>query len=325
MEINRNVRPPRGARRASIWQSILILVTALALSGAFFWAAPLQTARADTLTVDGRLFGDGDIHRYSLIAQEQGTPPRAGLYTRVENGNLYVALAYSRVGNDNVFDAGQTLYMASAGWVAPPHRTAKRLTDSEYAEFTFEVCGRSWTWRQAYAYSPTYSPYVANWRSDHLGGAGGGAPPPDIVSSSAMVWNLNNGASGATPRWDVTQGNPANADREKWKSPYNAGAPYDTQTHNPNTVIGVSGYPASGPITFDSVHGWEWPVVYEFAIPLGQFATGQPAGCANPQFIISVGVGHTSPPKTGAQDTYIPLSGRCLWIWVTYLTSMAPP
>lgn len=287
-------RPQQGVGSVSLVRSLLVLAMAVALSGSAFLAAPSQVARADAPPlVDGRLFGDGDIARYALVAKEEAVHPRAGLYMRLEDGNLYVALAFDRTGNDNVFDAGATPYMASAGWTSPPHRTAKRLTDSEFAEFTLSVCGFSWTWRQAYAYSPTYSPYVANWRSDHLGGAGAGTPPPGIVSSSSLVWNLNNYASGATPRWDVTQGNPANADRELWKSPYNAGAP--------NTVIGVDGYPTDGAITFDSVHGWEWPMVYEFAVPLAQYGS-----CASPEFVIIVGNGHNSPAKTGGEDTVIP-------------------
>lgn len=303
MNERRDFQRQQGAGTVSLARSLVILVMALALSGAAFLAAPSQVARADAPpVVDGRLFGDGDIDRYALIAQEVAAPPRASLYARIEGGNLYVAVAYDRAGNDNVFDAGATPYMASADWnKGAAGRTAKRLTDSEYTEFTLNLCGQTWVWRQAYAYSDSnFSPYVADWHSDHLQAPGVGTAPPGIVSSSSLVWNLNNAASGATPRWDVTQGNSANAGREKWKSPYNAGAP--------NTVIGVDGYPATGAIGFDATHGWEWPMVYEFAVPLGQFA-----GCDNPAFSVAVTHSHNSPPKIGDQDVIIPPPPDPFW------------
>jgi len=160
-------------------------------------ALPVVCAQASPV-VNGLFFGDGDYLRYSLFNTSYGG---SGLYYAIEGNTLYVALVVGREVNDNVF--GDRTYTRDAGW--QPAHTAKKLTDSEFAEFSLTVGNQSWTWRQGYAAQPggTRNNTQATWFSSHLAGAGSGTPPPGYVSSSSFVWNLNTYATNTARAWNM--------------------------------------------------------------------------------------------------------------------------
>ncbi len=222
----------------------------------------------------------GDYQDYVLYAtSEYGS----GLYVFFENPTLYLALVVDRSVNDNVFDRdGGTDYLDSAGWGKKKH-PASKLTDSEYASFELYCIGadtKSWLWAQGYARLDDNT-----WISDELG-AGFGTPPFSFESSSSFVWNMNSFAAATLPPWDLyAYESEAITD---WKSPFVSEAP--------GTVIGLEGYPASGPITFNTTYQYEWPMVYEWSVDLDQ------AGCGDYSYFFIVGESHHSPIKNDDID-----------------------
>ncbi len=74
-----------------------------------------------------------------------------------------------------------------------------------------------------------------------------------------------------------------------WKSPATGGAA-DTN------ILDEPGYPAlPADITYDTTHGWEWPVVYEFAVNVA-------ADCGSNPVTVEVISAHNSPSKDGTSD-----------------------
>lgn len=230
--------------------------------------------------VNGLFYGDGDNNDYALYAtSEYGS----GLYVYFENPTIYVALVVNRDVNDNVF--GNRLYTQDAGW-GPP-RDAEQLVNSEYASFNLRcsTAPMEWTWQQGYAREN-----AGVWYSDE-GGQGSGTPPPGYNSSSSFAWNINTYLTDYPAiAWDLYNGNGPGTDRGNWKSPFDPGSP--------NTVIGLDGYPASGPIIFSSVYNYEWPMVYEWSADL--------TTCGSNGIFVLSGESHHSPSKNGDENDDFP-------------------
>ncbi len=235
-------------------------------------------------SVNGLFYGDGDENQYVLYNTSVGG---SKLWYTIHDNRLYVALVVDRSVNENVFSPkADKDYTSSAGWTS--HRDAKRLTDSEFAEFTLTVGDVTYLWQQGYADQTNgYNNTSPTWFSSHTAGAGSGTPPPGYVSSSSFVWNLNNYANNPSPDWNMTI---FGTDRENWKSPFDAASP--------DTVPGLDGYPESGSIGFSSYYQWEWPMVYEWSVDLSSFGP-------DPVYVISAN-SHHSPPKTGDVNDYFP-------------------
>ncbi len=269
--------------------SIALLVT-LALV-----ALPRPDAQATTApTVNGLLYGDGDMANYDLFARSIPLEPngrwRGNMYLRLIGGTLYVAVVEDRTVNDNVFGNNSAPRSVrtrmSAGWDG--QRAADKLIGSDHMEFNLSCGANSWTWKQDYVYDADgdKNPAEADWLSDPDGGDGGGTPPPHLVASgSSFQWDLNNYASGGSPRWDVTLGG-TRSGTGNWKSPATGGAA-DTN------ILDEPGYPAlPDDITYDNVHGWEWPVVYEFSVNVA-------TDCGSNPITVQVITSHNSPSKDG--------------------------
>ncbi len=285
-----NVKSPHAVTRSDENRELsLIALAAIALAALL---VPVGSANAQVInpnlpTVNGLFYGDGDHERYVPIATSAEGGRLYG-YFDTTSGRYYAAVVVSRNVNENVL--GNRDYTASTGW--KPAHPFNRVTDSEFMGFTLTCGTNSWTWKQGYCAQPDSPRNNTNptWFSSHLAGAGTGTPPPGYVSSSSLVWNLNNHASGASPSWDVTAG--GTLSYENWKSPFDPSAP--------DQVIGLDGYPATGEIGFSKTHGWEWAMVYEFSVDLSGFGP-QPVRIRN----IS---SHHSPAKSGNEDDEILIS-----------------
>ncbi len=247
-------------------------------AGLLLLLATAQVALAQP-TVNGLFYGDGDESNYVLYNTSIGG---SKLWYTVSGNRLYVALVVDRSVNDNVF--GNRDYTQNAEWT-PPHE-AKRLVDSEYAEFTLTIGGLTYTWRQGYGGKDN-----GVWISDETVAGGGGTPPPDYDSSSSFVWNISNYEDNPSPNWDMYVNGAAMND---WKSPF--------ETSAPDTVLGLEGYPSTGDIGYSPYYQWEWPMVYEWSVDLSSFGP-------NPIYVVSHR-SHHSPAKTGGEnDTFPPASG----------------
>jgi hypothetical protein len=189
--------------------------------------------------------------------------------------------------NDNAFsDKSNKAYTKDADY--PSHRSAKRLTDSEFAQFSLTVGDYVCTWSQGYADQPGgYNNTEPTWYSSETAGAGTGTPPPGYVSSSSFVWNLNNYANNPAPKWNM---NLYGTDRDSWMSPF--------ESSNPAKALGLDCYTTLETAGFSSYYQWEWPMVYEWSIDLTSFGTA-------PIFVISA-MSHHSPPKTGDENDAFP-------------------
>lgn len=258
-------------------------------------------------TVNGLFYGDGDYLRYYPIAE---VPSGTTLYAYLDEQpggarTLYVALVVSRAVNDNVFDNSGGAYGESAGW--GDDRSFFHLVNSEF--MGFKLTGHNietdqdetWDWKQCYAYQQDGNGNPKHWKdenntsptwaSDHTFKAGTGVPPPGYISSSSLVWNLNNYALNRddpdAPKWDVTLG--GTRIRENWKSPFDPAYP--------NDVTKVEGYPPAGRIGFSETYGWEWPMVYEFSVDMTKYSpyTMELHNISS----------HHSPSKSGGQDENI--------------------
>jgi hypothetical protein len=86
--------------------------------------------------------------------------------------------------------------------------------------------------------------------------------------------------------WDLYLGTHPNPDMRDWKSPFDSS--------NPDVVVGLDGYPATGPIVYSSTYQWEWPMVYEWSADLSV--------CGNQPIFVLAGVSHHSPLKNGDTD-----------------------
>ncbi len=254
--------------------------------------------------VNGLFYGDGDYLLYSPIARVPSGTTLYGYLEEKTDGTrtLYAALVVSRAVNDNVFDNSGGAYGKSAGW--DRDRSFKHLTNSEFMGFLLEGHNIAtnkdvaWDWKQCYAYQQDENGAPKHWKnenntsptwaSDHTAKAGEGTPPPGYVSSSSLVWNLNNYALNrlepAVPKWDVSLG--GTRTWENWKSPFDPAYPVD--------VTKVDGYPDTGPITFSETYGWEWPMVYEFSVDV--------TSCSPSGMELGNISSHHSPAKNGVEN-----------------------
>jgi hypothetical protein len=236
---------------------------------------PSSGILAQSPTINGLYYGDND---QNLYVQYNTSGFGSTLWYSFSDNTLFVALVVDRSVNDNVF--GNREYTQNAGW-GPPH-TANRLTDSEYASFTLTIGSQTYIWNQGYA-----ALVGGEWVSNNVSGAGTGTAPPGYISSSSFVWNITNYEMNPSPNWDMyVNGTTIN----DWKSPF--------ETSDPDVVVGLDGYPATGPIVYSPYYQWEWPMVYEWSADLSSFGP-------EPIFVIS-GQSHHSPSKNGNEDDPFP-------------------
>ena len=270
--------------------------------------------------VKGLFWGDGDHAVYEAIAW--GTASDSVLYKYVNpvvtaDRRLYVALVVDGNLNDNAFDSEYGPYMISAGWPSAPNvRPAFHLMNSEFAEFTVDICGDEKTWQQGYARQfegivdgvgtgkeipiSKSNNISATWVSGPTIATGSGVAPDDIESSSSIVWNLNHYAAAAVKTFDmnVKCGTTLPCTVYDWKSPFVDG--------DSDTVTNTGGFPEvisrtatpPTPLKHSSTYEWEWAMVYEWSVPLGT--------CED--YSISTGTTHHSPSKTGISDDPTPVT-----------------
>ncbi len=277
------------------------IMSALAILGLLlsFIAFP-QPVSADPgpPTVNGLFWGDGDHEIYEFYAKAYASDSKLYTYVDDHNNRLYVALVVDGNWNDNVFDATYSDYQKSAGWPRGGNvRPARHLTNSEFASFTATICGTTYEWGQGYAQQGSNDAKSSvntemNWVSSHLNDKGFGGPPAGIESSSSLVWNMNNYASNLANSaslftMEVNGNNP-----ETWKSPFDP--------DNPDTVIGLDGWPEGGvisataPITYSAIYEWEWAMVYEWSVDL-------PDGCS---YTVYSPFSHHSPAKKPGENDF---------------------
>jgi hypothetical protein len=271
----RHLSPPLG------WFRTITILTALFVAFSFALVNLESVAEAASPPdVNGLFYGDGDNNDYVLYGMsEYGS----GLYIYFDNPIIYVALVVTRDVNDNVF--GNRPYTQNAGW-GPP-RGAGQLVNSEYASFVLKctTAPMEWSWTQGYARQE-----AGVWYSDE-GGQGSGTPPPGYDSSSSFAWNINTYMSSyPSVAWDLYNGNGSGTAIGNWKSPFDTGSP--------NTVIGLDGYPATGPIVFSSQYNYEWPMVYEWSADL--------SGCGSNAIFVLAGESHHSPSKNDDENDDFP-------------------
>jgi hypothetical protein len=264
--------------KTSLWHLLYLLCFAVILPASVY-SAP---------TVNGLFYGDGDESEYVLYNTSIGD---SKLWYTVVGNTLHVALVVNPVlVNDNAFaDKDNSAYTQDAGY--PNHRSAKRLTDSEFAQFTLTVGETVIEWQQGYAAQPgnkkDYNNTEPTWYSSEKAGAGSGDPPPGYKSSSSFVWNLNNYANNPAPNWNMDQ---YGTDRDSWMSPF--------KDSDSTKALGLDGYKTLETAGFSSYYQWEWPMVYEWSADLSSFGTA-------PIFVISA-MSHHSPPKTGEENDAFP-------------------
>ncbi len=142
-----------------------------------------------------------------------------------------------------------------------------------------------WNWQQGYARED-----AGVWYSDE-GGQGSGTPPPGYNSSSSFAWNINTYmADYPSVAWDLYNGGGTSAPLGDWKSPFDP--------NSPDTVVGLDGYPATGPIVFSSVYNYEWPMVYEWSADL--------TTCGSNGIFVLSGESHHSPSKNDDENDEFP-------------------
>ena len=296
---------PHPRRRAVRWPS-WICALLLCLSAG--------TASAAPPTVDGRFWGPDDVNgeidqtKYTLYATSVNG---SVLYSFLDipNQTLYVALVVSHTVNDTVCSPQSNRdYTASAGWGNTP-RPCNRLTDSEFAEFTLECAPDSttnaWTWQQALGCSTgtLANGAPSGWISDPTCGPSSPAAdwPPGVALSSSTSWvkNVNTYQSGSfTPAWNLYAFGFAIND---WKSPF-----VDPPDNNDVTLVpGYNTYSTTG-------YRWEWSMVYEWSVFLGQGGTN----CGDQPIFFITGSSHHSPAKNGEENDCFfgpadPSTGEC--------------
>ena len=276
---------------------------ALLLVGVAALILPVDVSADSAPVVNGLFYGDGDYQRYAFLGEDPG---RGALYYHQDtNGILSLAMVVSSKVNDNVFGDSKKgspdeAYVKSAGWTQGSGRSADKLIESDHFRFKFVCNGQEWTWSQDYAYDldNDLDPHEADWRSYHLCNVsskwcdGADAPPPGwIKSASSLQWDLNHAASNPATSWDVTLGATAcqRTSETTWKSPDDVECPLsDNDVRN-------NGHP-----TYDTVHQWEWAMVYETSIDLDD-ACG-----VNRMWTFEVVSAHNSPPKTGDENVVVP-------------------
>ena len=290
---------------------------ALAVVSCLLVAGLLAPAAAAQPTVNGLFYGDGDSNRYTYWA-ESYYGSDLYIYLDVPSATLYVALVVDRSVNDNVFGADDFAgftgdYMQTAGWGKGKgqQRAASKLVDSEFASFQFACAPGSpqeWAWQMGYACLQS-----GTWVSDSTCGASAiltNGYPPSLNSASSFAINMNTYNAASPKPWnrDVFGSTQAS-----WRSPYSSSNPNTTPANNPNTVIGLDGYPAATdssdlsvgpPITYNGTYGYEWPMVFEWSVNLDGDGTTTGAGCADNSLFLITGISHHSPMKEAVAGLY---------------------
>jgi hypothetical protein len=254
------------------------VVAALALG----FAGPVL---ADPPTVNGLFYGDGDDAKYVEYATSY-LGSKLYIYYDAPTALLYTALVVNTAVNDNVFGQpdGRKTYMSSVGWGSGggQQRGANKLTDSEFAQFTFACAPGSssqWTWNQGYACLSG-----GTWVADLSCPTSSGATPPGYASASSFAWNINTYESAPTPKpWNRDIRGSGLGD---WVSPFDA-------SQSPPVALGLDGYPSLQGAGFSDQYQWEWRMVYEWSIPLGPNG----ANCGGNLLYVVTGLSHHSPLK----------------------------
>ncbi|HEX6201777.1 MAG TPA: hypothetical protein VF100_02165, partial [Thermoanaerobaculia bacterium] len=274
---------------------------------------PTVTALAAPPTVNGLFYGDGDDARYvhwatSLYGSD------LYVYLDVPTTTLYVALVVDRSVNDNVFGASHSgfpgNYMQSAGWGqgGGQQRSAVALTNSEFASFEFACAFGSdndWAWQQGYACQQG-----GTWVSDSSCSTSAvliNDYPPTLQTASSFARNINTWTAAAVKPWDLHVFGSAVS---QWKSPFSTNDPNTTPPNNPNTVIGLEGYPATGPLGYNSTYQYEWSMVYEWSINVGGDGVTTGTGCGANSLFLVTGVSHHSPMKAGVEGDHDDVCGE---------------
>jgi hypothetical protein len=273
-----------------IFEQTLKFVFVALLVPVLFIALGNNKALAQSPTVNGLFYGDGDDARYIFLASDPG---RGYLYYYIEGSTYYFAVVLDPSVNDNVFgdvglSADQT-YVQSAGWEGQGNKhNAKALINSDHLEFTIQCDSYSWTWKQDYAddADEDRDPAENDWYSDEMGtdGSGSDTAPPGYNSSSSFVANMNHAAQNPGTAWDVTLGG-SRTKTDEWKS-------VDGDNDNDVTDEGYS--------TYNSTYNWEWALVYEFSVDLSQCSSDP---------TVKVNSAHNSPSKDGNENVIIPPDG----------------
>ncbi len=254
-------------------------------------AVPVN-AQTNPPTVNGQFYGDGDDAKYIEFATSY-LGSKLNVYFDAPGATLYVALVVNPEVNDNVFGqpaSPDTNYMTSVGWGGGEgqQRSAAKLTDSEFAEFTFACAPGStseWTWGIGYACLSG-----STWVSDMTCGSSYGAPPPGLVSATSFAWNMNTYEAAGTKLWNRDVRGSGIAD---WVSPYDS-------SQSPPLALGLDGYPSLAGAAFSTAYQYEWRMIYEWSIPLD--ATG--ANCGSEPVYVVTGLSHHSPYKEDLVTTH---------------------
>lgn len=267
-------------------------------------------------TVNGQFYGDGD-DAYYVHWDTSYYGSRLYVYFDAPTTTLYVALVVDRSVNDNVFGASHSgysgNYMQTAGWGKGKgqQRSAADLVNSEFATFEFACAPgspNSWAWQQGYACQNGSS-----WSSDSTCGTSAvlmNGYPPSLQSASSFAWNINTWNAAGTKPWNL---HVFGTNVGSWKSPFETSDPNTDPPNNPNTVIGLDGYPAPtntgdlslGPaITHSTDHEYEWSMIWEWSINVGGDGTTTGAGCGSNQLFLITGASHHSPMKDGVAGMY---------------------
>jgi len=258
--------------------------TSISLAVVILAALTVGSVFADPPTVNGLFYGDGDDAKYVEYATSY-LGSKLYLYYDAPSATLYTALVVSTSVNDNVFgkpDGGKT-YMASVGWGngGGQQRGADKLTDSEFAQFTFACAPGSpseWTWSQGYACLTG-----GTWIADMTCATSTGTAPPGYTSATSFAWNINTYEDASPKPWDRdVQG----IQLGDWVSPFDS-------SQSPPVALGLDGYPSLDGAGFSNQYQWEWRMVYEWSVPLD--ATG--AGCGGDPLYLVTGLSHHSPLK----------------------------
>ena len=270
----------------SFW-SRAAFVAALALCVGLLLLVLVPAAFAQAPTVNGAFYGDGDYTRYHFLGYDSAGAGSA-LYYYLDGTRLYVTVVVSTAVNDNVFASnltGDSLYTDSADW--PSVHTFKDLYQSDHLALECKCGDTTWVWGQDTIYAVDSSgtkknfsqidgyttlPAGWSWRSDVYGPDGTTTNlPPGLLSSSSIVWSLNNTTWGFEGR-----------SISNWKSP--------DYVPDANSVLDI----ADNWPTWSDWWNWEWPLVYEMSFDVGS--------CGSNSIIIDPYTAHNSPFKSITPD-----------------------
>jgi len=334
----RNLRVHAAPRRLTAMLSILTAFTLL-----FSFAGSAQPVLADDLppyypalpptrpTVNGLFWGDRDEEVYKEKAY--GTYSDSVLYWYVDpldydplldptnsNRRLFVAFVVDGNLNDNAFNTAgvtpYTHYMESAGW-GTQTRTAEQLMNSEFASFSLNICDvEVGPWQQGYGRQKVDGSLIAlhksvlgegGWVADATVANSTGQVPQGYESETSIVWNLNQYADQSPKLFEMGDNclSPTDCELKNWKSPFSI---TDTLPLPRDTVTTTGGFPevisrtatTPTPLTHSFEYQWEWPMVYEWSVLVGN--------CPADRILVTTGLTHHSPSKTGITDDPTPVT-----------------